>query len=499
MNGRIVVGLFSIVNKVFSDVDIVVKERLDTVETCFNVIFDKLPSIETFNRIIENVPKRDSLKIILMNDSDDLMTITNDCIDTAKYSEFVEGMQNDDNIKISIQIDKTVKNNKFSIYSYETFSDDLISRPVSEIMRWFSSHLSAQESLIFEVFDYDISLSTRTIAFMSSKAATFIPSVNRISRLEDCKSNSSFYNMNLFELIPDDFIIQGVIQNDLRLQPLFNKIATILSIAYVSSSSSFTTDMIHVQINGQRTINYEIPIDSICGDEKWQNIYTWIYTDGNSTDKTLIVHNVITLYCKYESILYLDDTVFEAIKTNYNLYLRNNVDQYLNLKRDIAKFIKDTVGQVGEYAISILTKFKNNLLAIFGFLFTVVLTRIGNAQKWEDIFIRETIYVIEIFVIGSFIYLIICIFETLFKIKKSQYAYFCIKDNYKGVLSEAEITEAFDNDKLLNETKKSVINGIAIWSVIWGIILISAVLIIECLTTHQGLIVWMLKKLTIIK
>ena len=492
-------GLFSIVNKVFSDVDIVVKERLDTVETCFNVIFDKLPSIETFNRIIENVPKRDSLKIILMNDSDDLMTITNDCIDTAKYSEFVEGMQNGDNIKISIQIDKTVKNNKFSIYSYETFSDDLISRPVSEIMRWFSSHLSAQESLIFEVFDYDISLSTRTIAFMSSKAATFIPSVNRISRLEDCKSNSSFYNMNLFELIPDDFIIQGVIQNDLRLQPLFNKIATILSIAYVSSSSSFTTDMIHVQINGQRTINYEIPIDSICGDEKWQNIYTWIYTDGNSTDKTLIVHNVITLYCKYESILYLDDTVFEAIKTNYNLYLRNNVDQYLNLKRDIAKFIKDTVGQVGEYAISILTKFKNNLLAIFGFLFTVVLTRIGNAQKWEDIFTRETIYVIEIFVIGSFIYLIICIFETLFKIKKSQYAYFCIKDNYKGVLSEAEITEAFDNDKLLNETKKSVINGIAIWSIIWGIILISAVLIIECLTTHQGLIVWMLKKLTIIK
>lgn len=499
MNGRIVVGLLSIVNKSFSDVDIVVQERLDTVEISFNVIFDKLPSTEIFNKITENVPKRDSLKIILVNDSDDLMTITSDCIDAAKYSEFVEGMQNDDNIKISIQIDKTVKDNKFSIYSYETFSDDLISRPINEIMRWFSSHLSAQESLIFEVFDYDISLSTRTIAFMSSKATTFIPSVNRISRLEDCKSNSSFYNMNLFELIPDDFIIQGVIQNDLRLQPLFNKIATILSIAYVSSSSSFTTDMINVQINGQRTINYEIPIDSICGDEKWQNIYTWIYTDGNSTDKTLIVHNVITLYCKYESILYLDDTVFEAIKTNYNLYLRNNVDQYLSLKRDIAKFIKDTVGQVGEYAISILTKFKNNLLAIFGFLFTVVLTRIGSAQKWEDIFTRETVYVIEIFVIGSFVYLIICIFETLFKIKKSQYAYFCIKDNYKGVLSKAEITEAFDNDKLLNETKKSVINGIAIWSIIWGIMLISAVLIIECLTTHQGLIVWMLKKLAIIK
>ncbi len=492
-------GLFSIINEVFSDTKIDVKERLDTVETCFDIVFDKLPSVEIFNKIIENVPKRDSLKILLMNDSDDMITLTNDCVDTQKYSEFIAEMQNGDNIKISIQIDKTVENNIFSIYSYETFSNDLLSRPVSEIMRWFSSHLSTRASLIFEVFDYDISLSTKTIAFMSTKTATFIPSVDRISRLEGCKSNSSFYNMNLFELIPDDFIIQGVIQNDLGLQPLFNKIATILSIAYVSSSSSLTTDIIHIQINGQRTINYEIPIDSICGDEKWQNIYTWIYTDGNSTDKTLIVHNVITLYCKYESILYLDDTVFEAIKTNYNLYLRNNVDQYINLKRDIAKFIKETVGQVGEYATSILTKFKNNLLAIFGFLFTVVLTRIGNAQKWENIFTKETIYVIEIFVIGSFFYLIICIFETRFKIKKSQYAYFCIKDNYKGVLSAVEIEEAFDDDKLLNETKKCVIKGIAIWSIIWGITLISAVIIIECLTTYQGLIVWMLKKLTVIR
>lgn len=154
---------------------------------------------------------------------------------------------------------------------------------------------------------------------------------------------------------------------------------------------------------------------------------------------------------------------------------------------------------MGEYATSILTKFKNNLLAIFGFLFTVVLTRIGNAQKWENIFTKETIYVIEIFVIGSFFYLIICIFETRFKIKKSQYAYFCIKDNYKGVLSAVEIEEAFDDDKLLNETKKCVIKGIAIWSIIWGITLISAVIIIECLTTYQGLIVWMLKKLTVIR
>ena len=82
-------GLFSIINEVFSETEIDVKERLDTVETCFDIVFDKLPSVEIFNKIIENVPKRDSLKILLMNDSDDMITLTNDCVDTQKYSEFI--------------------------------------------------------------------------------------------------------------------------------------------------------------------------------------------------------------------------------------------------------------------------------------------------------------------------------------------------------------------------------------------------------------------------
>lgn len=37
MKGGIIVGFFSNINKVFSDTDIVVQERLDTVEACFNI------------------------------------------------------------------------------------------------------------------------------------------------------------------------------------------------------------------------------------------------------------------------------------------------------------------------------------------------------------------------------------------------------------------------------------------------------------------------------
>jgi len=279
------------------------------------------------------------------------------------------------------------------------------------------------------------------------------------------------------------------------LRPLFSKLATILSLVYVANSSSINDKTLSIQINGHRIANYELPLDSIRENEKWQNIYTWIYTDGNPTDKALISHNVISLHCKFVALLEFDSAVFEAIKTNYNLYLRNNVQQYLDMKRDIAKFIQNVVARVGDYAVAILEKFKGNLIAIFGFLFTVVLTKIGGTQKWDEIFSRHTIYLIEIFVFGSLVYMFICLSEIGYKLKKARQGYIQLKENYKDVLTEVEIKEAFNDDKLLHDTERSAKHGMIGWSIAWGLLLVATIVIIEVFTTSKGLIVWMLNKI----
>ena len=349
--------------------------------------------------------------------------------------------------------------------------------------------------LKFEVFDYDISFSTRTIAFESSESAIFTPKIDRSQRLCACRDTAYFYNMDTLEVLPDDFIIEGVMRAGDCLRPLFSKLATILSLVYVANSSSINDKTLSIQINGHRIANYELPLDSIRENEKWQNIYTWIYTDGNPTDKALISHNVISLHCKFVALLEFDSAVFEAIKTNYNLYLRNNVQQYLDMKRDIAKFIQNVVARVGDYAVAILEKFKGNLIAIFGFLFTVVLTKIGGAQKWDEIFSRHTIYLIEIFVFGSLVYMFICLSEIGYKLKKARQGYIQLKENYKDVLTEVEIKEAFNDDKLLHDTERSAKHGMIRWSIAWGLLLVATIVIIEVFTTSKGLIVWMLNKI----
>lgn len=487
--------LFSIIKSIFQSNNIDINERLNTAETSFTIPFQALPSISSIQSLYNLIPARDILTLTLKNDSNDIVRITSCQIEETDLSALTSSLAPDDDIDVRVQIDKRVSDEKFSIYDFPSFTKDLLQRPILDVLHWFSERLRNQISLKFEVFDYDISFSTRTMAFESCAEATFKPKIDRNQRLSSCKDTAYFYNMNAFEVVPDDFIIEGVMRAGDCLRPLFGKLATILSLAYVATSASISDSTINLQISGQRAINYEFPVRSIQEDEKWQNIYSWIFTDGNPTDKALIAHNVISLHCRFETLLHLDDTVFEAIKTNYNLYLRNNVNQYLNMKRDIAKFIQNVVTQVGDYAVAILGKFKANLIAIFGFLFTVVLTKIGGTQKWNEIFTRDTIYLFEIFVGGSLVYLVLCFFEIRFKLKKTKQGYIELKRNYESVLSDAELREAFNDDKLLHDTEQSTKKGMIGWSIVWGMLLILIIIVIETLTINHGLIVWLWSKI----
>ena len=486
--------LFSEIKRIFKCDNISVSERLNTVEASFDIEFQDLPVKEELLNIFSILPTRDTLELTLKNCIGDIIQITNSQVGDCDISKLTDELFSNDEISVSVRVDKNILDNKFSIYDFDSFSNDLIKRETNEVMKWFSDCLKEIDFLRFEVFDYDISFSTRTLAFESSGNAIFTPKVNRLQRLRSCKENSCFYNMNNYELIPDDFILEGIMRAGERLKSLFGKLATILSMIYIVSYSSIDDCSLNLQINGQRTTNQTKSLNSIEENDKWISIYNWIFTDGNPTDKMLITHNVMSLYCKYESFFDTNETMFDAIKTNYNLYLRTNVSQYLSMKRDIGEFIQNIVTQVSDYALSILSKFKANLIAIFGFLFTVVLTNIGKKQNWGDIFTRHTIYIIELFVMGSMVYMFICIFETIYQLKKVQNGYEKLKKNYEDVLSDLEIKEAFQEDKLFIETKKSAKRGLVVWSVVWGVILLLCIFVIEFLTTNHGVLVWLWDK-----
>lgn len=485
------------IKQIFNCDEISISERMSTVETTssFNIDIHQIDKIVSL--LWDNVfSDRDKAILTVINESNDFVTISNKEFVNSQYLKFINSLDSEETVTAKLQIDKFIKENKFSIYDFNAFSEDLLKKSCPQVLQWFSDLLRNREYLIFEVYDDDIAFSTGTMGFVSNRSSFFTPSINRIQRLNACRETAYFYNMNIFEVIPDDFKIEGIEHTPNALKPFFGQLTTILALAYVGSSSSIVDSILNIQINGQRTITYTLNLEDIPDNIKWTTIYSWIYTDGNSTDKSLIAHNVISLHCKYADLLNIDDTVFDSIKSNYRLYLRDNVGQYLELKREISKFIQDVVAQVGEYTTSILSKFKTNLIAIFAFLFTIILTRIGTTQKWDEIFTRHTMYLIEVVLGGSLGYLIICFFEAKYKLKKTKKAYNELKLNYNTILSEAEIREAFNEDRLLKDVESSVKKGMAIWSILWGTSLIIAILIIEKFTNDKGIVIWLWNKLS---
>ena len=153
--------------------------------------------------------------------------------------------------------------------------------------------------------------------------------------------------------------------------------------------------------------------------------------------------------------------------------------KYLELKNKVAEFISGTVSKTGEYATGLLDKFKSNIIAIFGFIFTVILANIVSDQPLDNLFTKEITIIIECVLAGSFVYLIICYYQSRYEIKKVYDSYEQLKLNYKEILTEDDLLEIFGDDEMLKEMKNTISKSEKIYLGIWIIFLIGAFAVVE--------------------
>lgn len=305
---------------------------------------------------------------------------------------------------------------------------------------------------------------------------------NRIQRIQDCKEVSYFYNFDIYEILPDDFKIMIDYETN-PLTELFQKIMVLLAISFIATSSSINDNHLKGVISGQRTTEYCCEINQLQNNNILYSIYNWIYTGGSRIDKAIIARNVISLHCRYVSITEIDESVLASIQSNYNLYLKENVKEYLELKNKVAEFISDTVSKTGEYATGLLNKFKSNIVAIFGFIFTVILADIVSNQPLDNIFTREITILVELVLVGSFIYLFICYVQSRYEIKKVYDSYEQLKLNYREILTEDDLMEVFGRDEILDNMKKTINKSEIIYLCIWIAFLIGVFIVVEKIST----------------
>ncbi len=464
--------------------DIVVSERMKVYEASFNFDIENAPVFSYFLDIIQFVSQRDKIRILLEDETERTFNFSN--ASEESYNEYIKDTLDDEIIDVRIKIDKEVVNNHFSVYSFDKFVEDILSLSIEKVMISFSDLLKhASATLIFDIYSQTTIFATKTMSFVSYGNEIVNTEFNRKQRIEECKEVSYFYNFDNYEVLPDDFkLIIGYENNPLA--ELFQKLTVLLAINFIATSSSISGSQLKGIINGQRTMEYHYDIKQLPNNQNLYKIYNWIYTEGNAIDKSIIARNVISLHCKYVPITEIDEKVIASIQSNYNLYLKENVKEYLDLKNKVAEFISEIISKTGEYATELLDKFKANIIAIFGFMFSVILANIVSNQPLDNIFTNEITTLVECVILGSFIYLFICYLQSRYEIQKVYYSYEQLKQNYKEILTEDDLQEIFNNDKLLNKMKEEINKSKKIYLIIWILFLIGTFIVIEYLSSSPN-------------
>ena len=131
-----------------------------------------------------------------------------------------------------------------------------------------------------------------------------------------------------------------------------------------------------------------------------------------------------------------------------------------------------------------MDKFKTNLIAIFGFLFTVIIANIVSDQPLDNIFTKDITAILELVLAGSVVYLIISFKQSQYQMKKVYDSYEELKKSYDHILTDDDIKESFQDDKIIMNMKSTISKSQKLYLVIWVFFLIILLVCLESISAN---------------
>ncbi|EIS3744187.1 hypothetical protein LO909_001930 [Aeromonas hydrophila] len=425
-----------------------VKETLDTLNVKYSANQITSDFITRLIGELKTISPRDTFELLL-----DMSGNNTKVIDTSKDSlnsllEHINDNDFSDEFEIELTVRKKVSDSTLSIYFLDSFFNGLIDEPLNNVLISLSKKINT--CIMFEVFS--------TIHAFNSSGMIFFPSgtppVNhnvtplkkRQSQIEMFRDNCGAFIQDL-NLLPSDFYLEVESEND-SINGFFTKISSVLSLSYISSTLYFIADdVIGYKLNGYKTVVCkEIHISKIVDySHQLYKIYAWAYEGGNGVDKLGLVRNILSIHLDGKGFIRFDTEAWEAIQSNYQVYLKDNIQSYLEIKNKIGEFIIDATTKTYIMADELLESLKNNFLVLLTFILTVVLVNGLKDNGPATVFSNSYLLVVIILSLVSAFWLVMSRIETMNRFESTTET---IKEilrlNYDKVIMEEEIKNIVD-------------------------------------------------------
>lgn len=459
-----------------ANLNINITETFHEVE--IEVIIDSFckPTHQFMTAIINTIPERDKIFTFLLtyNDINDIeledMEISN-FLDTIDDVVAISGEIF--NTKLKIQINKSIDKSYISIYSLPIFSAYMTTLKALDLLTILSTKAKLGP-IIFELIDYDsnILVSSSLISFVGKSNFAHKDIIEDSSLIEAFKSVCNLQTNIKYTFNPDEFYIEKNISPEIDF--IFNKLKIIYSLIYIFDMSNLTNDILSLNLSGYKCLAITLDLNTLNYSKLnvYYDIYKWLYTDGNINDKIGVTRNVLSLYIKDSKSIELDSSVFTAIQSNYGIYLRNNVEKYLEVKSKIIETSLSTNTQISQMVDSLSNNFIKNLGAIGTFIVTIVVMKSLDDKKFEDIFTLDMVIISSILVLISIIYLKYTFKEFEYNKTRIKNFYERLKLSYNDILVKKDIDTIFNKDKYFNEDIESANNKVKYYKKSWCFMLL---------------------------
>lgn len=440
---------------------------------------------ELVKKKLNNLWKGDVVKlnIVFLGESIGIFDLNNS--DITAIEEEWNGIYNEpDEIEIDILIEKENKD-YVKIYNVVAFAEYLDKLSISSFLEEISDIKGEKYCIKFLTREY-VYLETDTIIISDNigKLKSFSP--NNVKREQIIKSGKEVANISKFNmhgLLANDFYIKecSSIEN---IEKIFNKVCMILMLSYIANYSELNEEKYYYRILGYKVVEEEFYFKELKVKrdilETYFSIYQWIYIGVACSDRCGIARNIISLYEK-EGHSDLDTSAYAAILSSYEVYLKSNVNQYLEVKHNVAKDISSMNEKMMALSSSFASRLRNNLLALISFYVTTIVINTISTGKIVNIFTKDIVVLSYVFCVCSLFYYIVCLAEVLIEKNSYKRLYKRQKGMYVGVLSDKDIDNIYINDKPFEEDNKNVNIIVIVYSLLWFVCVISTYIAVHYL------------------
>jgi hypothetical protein len=436
-----------------------------------------------------DLPGRDKLIVTFAVDSDPI-SFTSDKPENA--DTFLEECQSRHTVSgpasiatLKVAISKTLQDNAVSLYSLSAFTKTLVNKTLRERMVTFGTAIAGDSAVWVQLFDNTPPFGTGTVAFAKTAPAA-LPQCGR-EKLREKRSHLCHSEYAPLTFIPEDFYLR-VSSTNTEFDLLLNDLCISASLSFLAdiTETDSTDGSVKFKWNGYKTITgaFKSAPANRSGEiaRAWYHIYEWVYSGGAIADKVGLARNIMSLHWKGAIGDLVDNDVFLSLRSSYDIYLKDNVEQYLAVKNKLNDYLTDMAEKAGKLAESLGDKFEKSVTAFVSFFIGSILAKVLTDTSFAGVFNRPVAIIGFVIIAGSALHLCLSIYVFSKDSEHLEAEFDGLKQRYSTLLDATEVNRIFDKTAGLKEVKTHLRFKRNLFSAVWIALLVLSAVVVLMLT-----------------